>query len=99
MKITELPPLAPGERIDYGRDPNQFAELFVPSGAGPHPCVMFLHGGFWRAAFGLDHARYLCRALVTEGCEMVAPEHAIEPGAIFPNSGTGRSSEVFRQKS
>ena len=88
MKITELPPLAPGERIDYGPDPNQFAELFVPSGTGPHPCVMFIHGGFWRAAFSLDHARYLCRALVTEGYAVWSVEYRRvgQPGGGYPGT-------------
>jgi len=38
----------------YGADPEQVADLWMPDGGqGPHPVVVLLHGGFWRARF--DH--------------------------------------------
>ena len=37
------------ERIGYGTDPNQFADLWRPDGAGPHPLVVMIHGGCWQA--------------------------------------------------
>ncbi len=37
-------------RIAYGSDPNQIADLWLPSGAGPHPVVVFIHGGCWTAS-------------------------------------------------
>lgn len=40
--------------IRYGPQAEQFGELWSPSGAGPHPVVMLLHGGFWRRRYGLD---------------------------------------------
>ncbi len=43
-------------RIPYGPVPQQFGELTVPPGAGPHPVVAFIHGGFWRDRYGLDLA-------------------------------------------
>lgn len=44
------------ERIAYGDDSLQFGDLTVPPGEGPFPVVVFIHGGFWRNAFGLDLA-------------------------------------------
>ena len=41
-------------RFVYGSEPTGFADLRVPDGAGPHPVVVLIHGGFWRAAYGLD---------------------------------------------
>jgi acetyl esterase/lipase len=35
----------------YGSDPAQVAELLLPGTGGPHPVVVLLHGGFWRARF------------------------------------------------
>ena len=35
--------------IPYGSDPLQFAELWLPAGPGPHPLVVMVHGGCWRA--------------------------------------------------
>ena len=44
------------ERIAYGDDPQQFGDLDIPGGVGPFPVVVFVHGGFWRNAYGLDLA-------------------------------------------
>ena len=38
----------------YGTDPNQYGDLRLPKGAGPFPVVVLIHGGYWRAGFGLD---------------------------------------------
>jgi acetyl esterase/lipase len=38
----------------YGPDPAQTADLLVPAGPGPHPVVVLVHGGFWRARYGRD---------------------------------------------
>jgi acetyl esterase/lipase len=35
----------------YGADPAQVADLLLPATDGPHPVVVLLHGGFWRARF------------------------------------------------
>jgi len=54
-------------KIAYGDDPNQFGELRLPQGTGPHPVVAFIHGGFWRARFDLTNADALCEALTQSG--------------------------------
>lgn len=64
--LTLAPPKADA-RIPYGKDPLQFGDLRLPAGAGPHPIVIFIHGGFWRAAYNLDHAGHLCAALARAG--------------------------------
>ena len=65
--ILTLPPPKATARIPYGKDPLQFGDLRLPSGAGPHPIVVFIHGGFWRAAYNLDHAGHMCAALTRAG--------------------------------
>ena len=64
--LTLAPPKADA-RIPYGKDPLQFGDLRVPPGPGPHPVVIFVHGGFWKAAYNLDHAGHLCAALTRAG--------------------------------
>lgn len=54
-------------RIRYGPLPTQFADLRVPGRDGPHPVVIVIHGGFWRAAYNLEHAGSLCAALTSSG--------------------------------
>jgi acetyl esterase/lipase len=47
---------AVSERVAYGAGLLQFGDLDVPSGDGPFPVVVFIHGGFWRNSYGLDLA-------------------------------------------
>ncbi len=53
--------------LPYGPATQQFGELRLPAGAGPHPVVVFIHGGFWRARYDLDYARPLCEDLTAQG--------------------------------
>jgi acetyl esterase/lipase len=53
-------------RIEYGEDPSQFGELSLPDGRA-RGVVVVIHGGFWRAAYGLDLGRPLARSLVEHG--------------------------------
>lgn len=55
------------ETLRYGGGPEQYVELTRPEGGGPHPCVVLLHGGFWRARYGLDLMRPLAGAVVAAG--------------------------------
>src|SRR5216684_6461136 len=65
--ILTLPPPKANARISYGADPLQFGDLRLPSSPGPHPTVIFIHGGYWRNAYNLDHAGHLCAALARAG--------------------------------
>ena len=42
----------PTAHIAYGSAPSQFAELFLPKGAGPFPVIFLVHGGCWQASLG-----------------------------------------------
>lgn len=37
----------PQAKIAYGPGPQQFGELWLPDGPGPHPLVVMIHGGCW----------------------------------------------------
>ena len=37
----------PQVKIAYGPGAQQFGELWLPGGAGPHPLVVLIHGGCW----------------------------------------------------
>jgi acetyl esterase/lipase len=64
--LERVPPKADA-RIPYGELPLQFGDLRVPAGKGPFPLVVNLHGGFWRAAYDLEHNGHLCEALRGRG--------------------------------
>ena len=65
-RIQQKPP-DPDLRFPYGQDPNQFVDVRIPSGKGPHPIVFFIHGGYWRAKYDLTYAGHLCHALKQVG--------------------------------
>jgi acetyl esterase/lipase len=51
--------------LRYGEHPSQFCELYdVPEPAG---VAVLVHGGFWRARYGLDLERSLAEDLVARG--------------------------------
>ena len=45
----------PDHRISYGPSPQQFGNLRLPTGVGPYPIVVFIHGGCWLSAFDIQH--------------------------------------------
>lgn len=65
--ILSLPPPPADARESYGPDPLQFGDLRLPTGAGPHPVIIVIHGGFWRARYSLDHIGHAAVALTTAG--------------------------------
>lgn len=65
--ILMIPASRRGQRIAYGSGPFHFGHLRLPPGAGPHPVVVVIHGGFWRAAYDLRHIGHLCDALTAQG--------------------------------
>lgn len=67
--ILTLPPPRADARISYGPDANQFLDLRLPrtKSSGPHPLVVSIHGGYWRAKYNLEHAGHLCAALTAKG--------------------------------
>ena len=67
QNILDKQPPEPDARVPYGTDANQFIDVRIPAGKGPHPVVFFIHGGYWRAKYGLTYAGHLCAALAKAG--------------------------------
>jgi acetyl esterase/lipase len=51
-QFKALPSKPADYRFSYGADANQFGELRVPSGAGPYPVAILIHGGCFKAEYG-----------------------------------------------
>ena len=51
------------EKIYYGENENQFGELRLPAGNGPHPVAIVIHGGFWQRTFYSGKHCKGCRSL------------------------------------
>jgi acetyl esterase/lipase len=56
-----------GQTHRYGPDRSQRADLHLPSGSGPHPVVVTIHGGSWRKRYGRIVMRALARDLLAQG--------------------------------
>ncbi len=70
LTAADLPSLsgpAPDHRIQYGPGPLQYGNLRLPRGSGPHPVVLFIHGGCWLSAFMIEHAGSLEQAIADAG--------------------------------
>src|SRR5262245_46261881 len=61
--ILKLPVPPADHRIAYGNDPQQFGDLRLPKGKGPHPVAVMIHGGVWLSQYNLDHVASFCAAL------------------------------------
>lgn len=54
-------------RLAYGPGEWHFGDLYLPAGTGPHPVVVSVHGGFWRAHRGLENNEALAVDLTRRG--------------------------------
>jgi acetyl esterase/lipase len=65
--ILSRAPTQANARLAYGPGKLQFGDLRLPAGQGPHPVVVVIHGGYWRARYDLAHISHLCAALTAGG--------------------------------
>jgi len=86
--ILSRPVPAADRRLPYGGDPRQFGDLRLPAGEGPHPCLVAIHGGFWRARYDLEHLGHLCHALTEQGIATWSLEYRRvgDPGGGWPGT-------------
>jgi acetyl esterase/lipase len=89
--INRLPVQTNGLRIAYGRDSLQFGELRVPSGHGPFPVAIVLHGGCWYGPYAsVRNAAPLADALAAAGIATWNVEYRRydHPGGGWPGTFT-----------
>jgi acetyl esterase/lipase len=99
--ILDLTPPPADARIAYGKGPQQFGDLRVPKGAGPFPAAIVIHGGYWRAAYSLDHIGHLCAALTRAGVATWSLEYRRigDAGGGWPGTGEDvASGAVYLRK-
>ncbi|HLL77144.1 MAG TPA: alpha/beta hydrolase [Pyrinomonadaceae bacterium] len=80
---------APADRrVSYGGGPQQFGELRLPAGRGPHPVALLIHGGCWYSEYDLDHVAGLAEALTRLGFATWAIEYRRigDAGGGFPGT-------------
>jgi acetyl esterase/lipase len=86
--MQDVAPAPPGTRIAYSRGEFQFGELRVPSGSGPHPVAIVIHGGYWRARYDLTEVGHLCEAVTRQGLATWSLEYRRigNPGGGWPGT-------------
>jgi acetyl esterase/lipase len=55
------------ERHRYGSHASQRADLYLPSGGGPHRVAVVIHGGSWRSRYGKAVMKPFCGELARRG--------------------------------
>lgn len=65
--LFDLPVAPPDQRLRYGPNDWQFADLRLPAGRGPHPVAIMIHGGFWKHKYTTDHIAGASSALTRLG--------------------------------
>jgi acetyl esterase/lipase len=101
QELLALPHRPPDHRLAYGPDSSQYGELRVPAGAGPHPVVVLIHGGCWRADFAsAGSIGPMADALRDDGIASWSIEYRRihEPGAGWPGTyqDVGRAVDRLR---
>jgi acetyl esterase/lipase len=54
-------------KYQYGDDPSQWGELFLPEAATTRGVVVVIHGGYWRSQYGAELGEPLARDLAMHG--------------------------------
>lgn len=71
-------------RLDlaFGEGPFETLDLLFPAGPGPHPCWIFLHGGYWMATDKAQYAQF-AHGLLEAGIAVALPNYALAPQAAL----------------
>ena len=70
--------------IDYGTDPRQKLDVYVPKATGTErPVVVFIYGGSWSSGTR-DGYQFAGRALAAQGFVVVIPDYRLVPQVRFP---------------
>ena len=88
-ELASLPTQPPDQRISYGTDSSQYGELRLPTGPGPHPVVVLVHGGCFKAAYaGASYFGQMGDALKVKGIATWNIEYRRlgQPGGGWPGT-------------
>jgi acetyl esterase/lipase len=85
--VLTRPAPPPDVVLRYGDDPEHVIDLRLPAGVAGK-LVIFLHGGFWRAAFDRSHTGPLAADLASRGYAVACVEYrrAGQPGGGWPGT-------------
>ncbi len=86
--VQVLNDLAPSrlaaDGVAYGEGPRQTLDVYVPTGVGPFPVVVFVYGGGWKDG-NRGMYRFVGGALAEKGFVTVIPDYRLFPDVRFPS--------------
>jgi len=88
-EVLSRPAPAPDRTLAYGDGPEQVVDVRLPPAGVPRRrLVVFLHGGFWRAAYDRSHAGPLAADLAARGYPVACLEYRRtgQPGGGWPGT-------------
>lgn len=84
---TQLPTVPATARHAYGAEPEQFGDLYLPATGAQHPVVVLIHGGCWRAQYGLAPLGRFAETLAALGIAVWSLEYRrLGNGGGWPNT-------------
>ena len=69
--------------VTFGPDPAQRLDVIVPNAPGPHPVLVFIHGGGWHAGRPEDY-RFVGRQFARAGYVVVLAGYRLGPDGVYP---------------
>lgn len=74
------PPLT----VRYRADSSGTIDLFRPLGPGPHPTLIFIHGGYWQE-LSKNESAFMVPALLAHGVAVAVVDYQLAPAARLPS--------------
>lgn len=87
--MEKAPRPAPSTTISYGPSKSQAIDVFLPKTRGPHPTVIYIHGGCWNSNYSdREESRGLAADLAGRGIAVwsIGYRRANEPGGGYPGT-------------
>ncbi len=76
-------PVERNVELREGSDDALTADIYLPDGDGPHPVVLFIHGGAWIVGSPATHHKLTCR-FAEAGYLVISVDYALAPERPYP---------------
>lgn len=70
--------------VAYSSDPRHRMDVYAPTASGPHPIIIYVHGGSWSSGDKKDYG-FLGRALASQGYVVFVPNYRLVPKHLYPD--------------
>ena len=74
----------PASGLRYGPLPAQRLDIVAPTTPGPHPVLVFIHGGGWHSGQPEDY-HFIGRTFARAGYVVVLPGYRLVPEGVYPH--------------